>query len=338
MSQAAPSPAVPTVGVIYNPRSHRNQGQDLDSNPAPHVFVSQPGDRSQLPVALKRFKERGIDLLVINGGDGTVRDCLTAAYGVFGAKGEDWPTVAVLPKGKTNALTVDLGAPKQWSLQGAIDAFRDGERVVRRPLVIMPENAKSKRSKKQQSQLGFIMGAGVFTHSIRAGQDAHKLGAFNALGVGITTLWTVVQAVLGAPSNKWRRGSAMQIDLTWGGDAPITEAMPHSGHGDPDWRQFLFASTLEAFPAGLKPFGKHISGLKLAVLDQARRRTALRLLMIMTGKDMRDHSQRGIHQLVCESFTIELADEFILDGEAYAGGKYRVEPGPQLEFVKPAEQ
>ncbi|MEP2735384.1 MAG: diacylglycerol kinase family protein [Erythrobacter sp.] len=331
MSQAAPSPAIPTVGVIYNPRSHRNQGQDLDSNPAPHVFISQPGDQSQLPVALKRFKDRGIDLLVINGGDGTVRDCLTAAYGVFGAKGKDWPTVAVLPKGKTNALTVDLGAPKQWSLQGAIDAYRDGERVVRSPLIITPENTK-----KAKSQLGFIMGAGVFTHAISAGQDAHRLGAFNALAVGVTTVWTMVQAALGSASNRWRRGSAMQIDVTWGGDAPITEPMPHSGLGDPDWRQFLFASTLESFPAGLKPFGKHISGLKMAVLDQASRRTIFRIPMIMTGKDMRDHSQRGIHQLACDSFTIELKDEFILDGEAYAGGKYRIEPGPALEFVKPA--
>ena len=323
-SASAAAKSEPTVGVIYNPRSHRNQGQDLDSDPAPHVFISQPGDRQQLPVALKRFAERGIDLLVINGGDGTVRDVLTAGYGVFG---DEWPTIAVLPKGKTNALTVDLSAPKTWSLQGAIDAYRDGERVVRSPMVIAREDAQG-----APKQLGFIMGAGVFTHAISAGQDAHRLGAFNALAVGVTTLWTMLQAMLGSASNKWRRGSAMDITIARGGKST---PMPHSGRGDAGWRQFLFASTLETFPAGLVPFAAHKHGLKLAVLDQASRRTILRIPMIMTGRDSHDHSTRGIHQLACDSFTLTLEDDFILDGEAYSGGTYRIESGPPLEFVKP---
>ena len=227
-SASAAAKSEPTVGVIYNPRSPRNQGQDLDSDPAPHVFISQPGDRQQLPVALKRFAERGIDLLVINGGDGTVRD---------------------------------------------------------------------------------------------------------VLAVGVTTLWTMLQAMLGSASNKWRRGSAMDITIARGGKST---PMPHSGRGDAGWRQFLFASTLETFPAGLVPFAAHKHGLKLAVLDQASRRTILRIPMIMTGRDSHDHSTRGIHQLACDSFTLTLEDDFILDGEAYSGGTYRIESGPPLEFVKPA--
>ncbi|HAU22002.1 MAG TPA: hypothetical protein DCS24_05300, partial [Erythrobacter sp.] len=66
--------AMPRVGVIYNPRSHHNKGQDLDCEVSPHVFVAQPGERDQLPTALCELAKRGIDLLVINGGDGTVRD------------------------------------------------------------------------------------------------------------------------------------------------------------------------------------------------------------------------------------------------------------------------
>ena len=98
----------PTVGVIYNPRSHRNLGADFDCGLCPHVHIAQPRERGQLPLALAEFAERGIDLLVINGGDGTVRDVLTSGQAIFG---DDWPAIAVLPKGKTNALTVDLGVP-----------------------------------------------------------------------------------------------------------------------------------------------------------------------------------------------------------------------------------
>src|SRR3546814_8687114 len=69
--------AAPKVGVIYNPRSHRNKGQDLDCDSSPLIFVAQPGDREHISLALADFAQREIDLLVINGGDGTVRDVLT---------------------------------------------------------------------------------------------------------------------------------------------------------------------------------------------------------------------------------------------------------------------
>lgn len=142
----------PRVGVIYNPRSHRNQGADFDCGISPHVHIAQPGDRSQLPSALAELAEREIDLLVINGGDGTVRDVLTCGAGIFG---DHWPAIAVLPKGKTNALTVDLGVPTDWTLQNAIDAMEQGNRITRRPIEVsqVGDDADSR-------VLGFILGAG----------------------------------------------------------------------------------------------------------------------------------------------------------------------------------
>lgn len=319
---------VPQVGVIYNPRSHRNKGQDLASDPAPHVYVSQPGERSQLPAALQRFADRGIDLLVINGGDGTVRDVLTAGCEVFGNK---WPTVAVLPKGKTNALTVDLEAPKDWSLQGAIDAYRDGARVLRRPLVVRDLS----KSDAAQPLYGFIMGAGVFTMSISAGQGAHRLGAFNALAVGVTALWTILQVFLGSRSNPWRKGAKMDIRLGENGE-PLAHSAHTSGLGDPEWRQFLLTSTLQNFPTGMQPFGPHRDGLKLSVLDQPSRTSLLRLPTLFKGKTFPNMAELGFHQLATDRFEARFGDEFILDGEAYPAGHYAVSEGPLLEFVKPA--
>lgn len=312
----------PTVGVIYNPRSHRNRGQDLDSNPAPHVFISQPGDRSQLSEALERFAQRGIDLLVINGGDGTVRDVLTAGGGVFG---DQWPTIAVLPKGKTNALTVDLSAPKDWSLQGAIDAYVDGGRVLRSPLIVEPADGT-----EGKSHLGFILGAGGFTLAIRAGQDAHRLGAFNGLAVFVTTVWGLLQSLLGTRNNKWRRGADMILTRDDTG-----AEIPHSGLGEAHRRLVLFASTLERFPSGIQPFGPLKAGLKMVVLDKVKRLSLLRLPLNMMGKDMGNLAQRGIHQVAADSFTMALDDQFILDGEAYPAGTYQVKTGPKLEFVRP---
>lgn len=312
----------PRVGVIYNPRSHRNQGADFDCGICPHVYIAQPGDRSQLPEALTELAERGIDLLVINGGDGTVRDVLTCGAGIFG---DDWPTVAVLPKGKTNALTVDLGVPADWSLQAAIDALDNGKRVYRRPIEVASLDEKA-----SNSVLGFILGAGAFTTATNAGQSAHRLGAFNSMAVGVTAAWGVAQWMLGSRSNAWRRGAKMKVLL-----GSQQAALTHSGHGDRDWRQLLFASTLERLPAGIKPFGHLRSGLKLVALDQISRRSTLMVPSVLLGKVLPNLRERGIHQISTPQFTLEIGDQFIFDGEAFPAGKYRISQGAELEFVTP---
>ena len=316
-----PETAMPRVGVIYNPRSHRNKGQDLASDPAPHVYIVQPGARDQLPDALKELHDWGMDLLVINGGDGTVRDALSAGHAVFGDK---WPAVAVLPKGKTNALTVDLDGPQGWSLQGAIDAFRNGRRIMRRPLMIYPAG------KPDQAMLGFILGAGAYTLGIRAGQDAHRMGAFNGLAVAVTTAWGVLSAFIGSRKNPWRRG--VQMELLLGDDRT---PLAHSGKGDVARRQLLLASTLHRFPAGIKPFGSLQDGLKMAVMDPVERRTSALIPAVVMGWQPSNLAQRGFHQVATSRFELTLDDEFILDGEAYPAGSYIVEPGPNIEFVAP---
>lgn len=316
----------PTVGVIYNPRSHRNLGADFDCGVCPHVHIAQPRARAQLPAALAELAERGIDLLVINGGDGTVRDVLTCGQAVFG---DNWPAIAVLPKGKTNALTVDLGVPDDWTLQDAIDALDYGSRTWRRPLTVSAmDDAGSATGVSRVA--GFILGAGAFTKATQAGQSAHKLGAFDSMVVAVTGLWALLQSVFAGRSNPWRKGAKMRIGLG-SADAP----MAHSGHGDPDMRQLLFASTLERLPAGIRPFGALKSGLKLVAVDQVSRRTTALVPLVLMGKLRKGLRERGIHQIAASQFTLTIDDQFILDGEAFPPGRYRIEQGPELAFVTP---
>lgn len=311
----------PTVGVIYNPRSHRNLGADFDCGLCPHVHIAQPRARAQLPEALAEFAAKGIDLLVINGGDGTVRDVLTCGQAIFG---DDWPAVAVLPKGKTNALTVDLGVPEDWGLQDAIDALDHGSRVYRRPMAVSAVDEPGKRV------AGFILGAGAFTKATQAGQSAHKLGAFDSMVVAVTGMWALLQSLFATRNNPWRKGARMRIGLGTS-DAP----MAHSGNGDPEMRQLLFASTLEKLPAGIRPFGALRSGLKLVAVDQISRRTTALVPLVLTGKLRNGLRQRGIHQLAASQFSLSIDDQFILDGEAFPAGDYRIEQGPELAFVAP---
>src|SRR3546814_6394575 len=72
---------------------------------------------------LERFAAEGVDLLVVDGGDGTVRDVISAAPAAFGDR---MPRMAILPSGKTNALALDLGVPLDWAVANVVEAAARG--------------------------------------------------------------------------------------------------------------------------------------------------------------------------------------------------------------------
>ncbi|AKQ41032.1 diacylglycerol kinase [Aurantiacibacter atlanticus] len=315
-----PLRARPLVGLIRNARSHRNHGGDGAHQVPEGVIVTAPGKRSDLPGILADFAERRVDCIAIDGGDGTVRDVLTCGAGIFG---ESWPMVIVLPNGKTNALAQDLGILSAWTLEEALAAAKLGHIVRRQPLVI------AERENESAQVRGFIMGAGAFNRCIALGQKSHKLGAFNAAVVGVTAGWSVLQALLGASSNPWRRGTPIRVRL---GDG---EELTHLGGLPQDERYLLVATTLEGFPAGLNPFRSVIEPLRLAVMDNPRRGLLLRIGALMRGTASEATLQRGAHVLGTETIDLDLSDSFILDGEAFPAGNYRVTAGSKLRFVVP---
>lgn len=111
--------------------------------------------------------------------------------------------------------------------------------------------------------------------------------------------------------------------------------MGYSGKGDPSMRQLLFASTLERFPAGMRPFGALKTGLKLVIIDQISRRAAMMIPIVLMSKLKFRLRQRGIHQLLTTQFSLSIDDEVILDGEAFPSDDYRIEEGPELAFIVP---
>lgn len=329
--------AAPLVGVIYNRHSHHNLRNDGAASKAvdgalpdmPHVRVAQPEGSSDLPAILTDFKARGIELLVINGGDGTVRDVLTAGLPVWG---DDWPALAVLPRGKTNALNVDLGAPAQWTLAGVLAAFGNGPRIRRRAITMSPigRDAGGMADPGPSILMGFILGAGAFTTGIRVGQDAHRLGAFNSLAVAATSTWGVTQALFGTVRNRWRRGIGMEFLL-----GPERVPLPHSGFGDPSKRWIMVATTLNRLPVNMKLFGPYHDGLRMVVMDKARRRLLAMIPAVVAGKAPAWVTRAGVHFARASEFELTLDDEFILDGEIFPAGRYHVAEGPELCFVIP---
>ena len=315
----APVRAQPLVGVIRNARSHRNGGE-TGLAATENVILHTPQRRSELPQILADLAKRRVDCIAIDGGDGTVRDVITCGAGVFGTH---WPKLIVLPSGKTNALAHDLGIPVDWTLHDAVKAIGDGRIETRRPMVI------AQADNRQAQVHGFVMGGGAFTRAIALGQRSHKLGAFNAAVVGMTTVWSVAQALFGRQSNAWRRGTRMRVRDAAGAD------LPHLG-GLPEHERYLvFASTLRGFPAGLNPFRRVDGPVKLALLDNPRRGLLLRMGALARGTASEATLRRGAHIVEGEAFHVDIGGNFVLDGEIFPAGDYCLTAGEALRFVVP---
>lgn len=319
LATAAPGPL---VGLIRNPRSHRNVGRIPERDGDPSVLTEAPHSHAALREVLVRFASAGIAYLAIDGGDGTVRDVLTCGADIYG---NAWPELIILPKGKTNALTVDLGLPRKWTLDEALAVADKGARVERRPLLIR------RTDKNAEPILGFMFGAGVFSLGVDAGQEAHRLGAFNSFAVGVSIGWGILQALFGSNSTPWRRPTPMRLFHTASG-----EPLPHGPHGQDGERYVVMATTFERFPLGVRPFGTSVvPGLKLAIVDTPLRWLIAVFPAILLGFYPRFVAANGAHRVKAEEVHMDLGGKFILDGESYPAGQYLVGEGPLLRFVAP---
>lgn len=313
--------AVPLVGIIRNPRSHRNKGHSAELADCSNILTETPATRAALVDALAEFHRRGVDYLAVDGGDGTVRDVLTCGAAIFG---DNWPDMIVLPKGKTNALAVDLGLPKGWTLPEALEAASRGRGITRNPIRVIPAN-------REGCVQGFVLGAGVFTLATQTGQEAHRWGAFNSLAVGLTVLWSILLCAFGRNDNLWRRLTPMRLREPRSG-----QELSHSRHGQRGERFLFFASSFENFPVGIRPFGRNAgAGLKVLVLDAPLRGLLALMPLFLIGSTVRFFDRAGAHRFAADAIDAELGGSFILDGEEFPAGRYRLENGPSLNFIVP---
>ncbi|MCX7864184.1 MAG: hypothetical protein N2423_03970, partial [Novosphingobium sp.] len=198
--------------------------------------------------------------------------------------------------------------------------------VPRRPLVIR------RLDSTRRDRLGFLLGAGVFNAAIKAGQTAHRAGAFESLAVGVTSAFGVVQALIGLGNSPWRTSYRM-----WLRAGEDLADMPRSRHGTPDSRYLVCISSLASFPFGARPFPGVFreNSLNFLVYDAPLRRAAAMFPPLMFGCDPGFLGAIGVHRGTTTRIRMDIEDNFILDGETYPSGSYDITLGPELLFVAP---
>jgi hypothetical protein len=301
------------AGVIINGQSHRNRGAGARPPIPDGVATAYPVTLDDLDQAVAGFARLGIEILVIDGGDGTIRDVLTAAARHFPA---GLPAMAVLPSGKTNALAIDLGVPRGWDLDSALRCAAEGHMRLRSSLQIWRPGASF------PELCGFLFGTAAFVRATQTAQRAHRLGAFDALGVGVALATSALQTLFGGPRDGWRAGEFTGLSVNGG---------PMEARA----RFTVMASTLKRLPLGLMPFGPPREGMKLLSADAPPVNLSTALPRILSGRDTGWLAAAGYHLTDVEAIGLSHAAQFVLDGDIYPGGDFQVRRGPELAFAAP---
>jgi diacylglycerol kinase family enzyme len=149
------------IGIVNNPRSRRNQlhpetGARLGQLVAAGGEVRDASTLDELASALARFRERDVDTLGVNGGDGTAHIVLSAAVEVW--RGARLPRVLLLRGGAMNTVARGQGisGTPEGILGKVLERRRSGKppRTVTRDLLRVEAPGLPTRH-------GFIFGTGA---------------------------------------------------------------------------------------------------------------------------------------------------------------------------------
>lgn len=160
------------------------------------IFHYEVEDVDQIGAALQIIARVRPQILVINGGDGTVQAAITEIH--HGRHfGDDPPPVAVLPNGKTNLIALDLGANGDpiATLEKILEIVRSdmASHVVGRGLI-----ALSNEQTNGRPVLGmFLGGAGLADTILYCRHKVYPLGLPNGISHLLTAMALFVAQIFG---------------------------------------------------------------------------------------------------------------------------------------------
>jgi len=315
------------VGLIRNAKSYRNRRPDDAFRTSAAQWLgadyAEPASLSEMQAVLADFARREIELLVIDGGDGTLHKTL-------GALPPAWesapPHFAILPSGNTNLIAADVGCGSRGlpALKRLLDAARTGEwkGYVERRSALEVEWGDASNA----PQRGMFFGAAAFTRGIDiAHNGVHAQGLFQKSAVMLTLALAAAQTLKAESRERWLAGDPMSVGL----DA-----------GDPrDGARFLFLATgLQKLFFGIWPFWDETgAGLRYLDVDAHPEKFIRAGVALLRGKapqwvrDSEQYRSGGATRI-----ELKLSHRFVLDGEVFEpgpSGQLFLKAGPSLEFI-----
>ena len=316
------------LGLLNNPLSGGNRdGFEKISAVAasqPDVVQREVQTPSDVTEALADFARREVNVLVINGGDGTVQAALTAIFNhcFF----EIRPALAVLPSaGTTSMIAGDVGlkGSRLKALERLISWVHtktDGARHVKRPVLKVQVPSKNKPVYGMFFGAAAIYQASQFFH-----QKLHTRGLRGEIGAGVAFArfcWAVLLK-----------------DRKVVSSVPIQVGLNQKAPEKQNYLMVLITSLQRLF-LGLSPFwGSESKPLHYTAIDAQPRHFLQALPSMMHGRQNRHIKPRnGYVSHNIDEARLILDSGFNLDGELYNAdsqlGPVEVSYGGQASFLQ----
>ena len=302
------------IGVISNPNSQYNRRAGLASIETvaadhPKIIHEVLREFAALDDVIERFVREDIEVIAVNGGDGTVQAVLTA---LALRDGDDFsPKLAVLQGGMTNVIAKDVGigghpakALAQLSRR-IIDHNENQESAIEhvsRPLIGLVTNGK------KPTVYGMFFGAAGFHQAVLLAQkNVRPQGLAGNLASASSLVLILARLLAGRPGadNPLYRGEEMAISL----DGCMAPQSPYL---------LLIATTLDRLMLKLMPFwgetGKSIRYTSVAFPPE---RLALALLPVLRGRPRPWMLEHGYRSGTTSDMAIDIKSPVVLDGEIY---------------------
>ena len=315
------------VGLLQNPRSGGNRrragavGEVLDAHAEVRRHdVETPAD---VTAALEDFARHEIDVVTINGGDGTVQAVLTAVLGdrIF----ESPPLLAVLTAGTTSMIAGDVGvrggrAAGLRRLLGWARSPDTGAHLVERGVVRLEHYPGAR------PLFGMFFGSAAIEQGIRFGLErVHTKGVVGEAGAALTLTALLLALARGGA------GIVTPVPITAAVDGESPQRHDHL---------VLMVTTLERLVLGLRPFwGQGPGPLRYtAVLGRPRRLLAA-LPRVLRGRAGGAATvDNGYKSRNVDEARFWLEAGYTLDGQMFTGepgrGPIVLRDGGRVTFVR----
>jgi diacylglycerol kinase (ATP) len=317
------------VGLISNPNSGHNRDQfekirsRIDGISNIHHIITQSA--AEIGPALESLAAHNIEVLAINGGDGTAAAVLGEL--LESTLFEQLPHIILLPAGTANMTAGDIGV--SGSLAKAVERFclwcerqppnKSGSTQTLQQRAML----KVTTDGEQQRRYGMFLGGGAIIHGTEyAHENLHSRGMRDDFSVAFGTVRTVWGVLRNDPA--FNRHVAINTTLD---DREPTQSDT----------LILAISTLQRLAFGMRPFWSDEAGaIRVTLMEQGCTRFARTFFSIVRGRPSRNAvPSSGYHSHNADRITLQLQGKLNLDGEILdINDSIIIEASKPLEFLQ----
>lgn len=287
----------------------------------------------QLHATLATAQLTAADLLVINGGDGSLQAVLSwfaARYGssAAAAASHDSPIIAVLPGGSTNMSAYDINQHRRFDacLNGLVEQLTSSTAPIAldRPVLRVVD--------AQHTRAGFFCGVGAIVQGI---EYCHaQLYAAGAQRREFTAGLAMARAIWGVLRKQPPFSDSQPISLAAFGPETVASQTPYKVLNPDSGVLMLAASTLQRLLVGARPhWGNEPGALRFTLVERDRRGLWFRLPGLLgIGRLPRPLAGAGYHSHNCHRLTLSMSGGYTIDGELFSPETNQITLDAELVF------